>query len=544
LIQALLLAAAPCAALAAQEPALRRVEARITAVSSASVYLDKGADHGLATGDRARALPPAASPVELVVRSVSRQSARCEPLAPSDALEIDVPVEVLVPESRAAASDAAQAGAHPPWTQPIEGWKQDLPLLAPAESVTPEARESRLSGQWYFGVDATRDGAGDDQEYVLARSGLDLVWDNATGRGDTVELDVEAFHRGVDVELGTDDAETRLRVDQLSWTLGDTRTDPRRLAVGRFVSRDVPEFGVLDGVEYARRLDSGDRWGFGAGFLPEWTAERSTGDDVALQAFYRHLFDPEGDLQLGGAVQKTWHDGAPDRDLALADLDWRASERWTFAATAWLDLYGSSDGPKSSGVELTELIASATGRLGDKTGVRASILELRWPALERDELPPVTAATLAGGEVRRASLDLWRDVARDWRVGARASRWDSDTDAGGSGELRAAWRDPWWEAGEISAALFLADGERIGAQGVRIGARGASALGTWWLSLEAAQRELEDFAGSGSTLDQQAVRAGIDRGLGADWSLSVSIDQRFGDSQDATSAGFFLTRRF
>ena len=39
---------------------------------------------------------------------------------------------------------------------------------------------------------------------------------------------------------------------------------------------------VLDGAEFAWRLDSGDMLGSSSGYLPDWTPEMQTGDDLSV----------------------------------------------------------------------------------------------------------------------------------------------------------------------------------------------------------------------------------------------------------------------
>lgn len=529
-----------CGVARAQEPETRRIEARVTIASGPAVYLDAGADAGVAPGDPVRAFPGAGPAVDLVVRSVSRQSARCAFVGDPVELEVGALAEVLVPEARVAAG----APEHPPWTQPLEGWDPELPLLAPAEALTPAERQRVLDGRWYTAFDATWDSAGDAQRYLLARTGLEAALDNATGRGDAMFLDAEVFHRANDDGNSSDDSLTELRIERLSWRLGDSRETRHRLELGRFLPSEMPQLGLVDGIEYVARTERGDRFGASAGLLPAWNAELETGDDFSAAAFYRHVAGDEGELSLGGALQKTWHHGDPDRDLALGDLSWRPSERWWFATSAWVDYYDSDDDPKPSGLELTELHASTTWRPDDRGGLSLALAHVRWPVTRHDELPPTTPQTIADGKVERAGLNGWRDLGRHARLYGRVDWWQDQSDDGLGGEARASWRDLAWDSGEIGAGLFAMDGEHSSVAGVRLTASRWGPRGTWTLWYELARNEQEDFGGDVDALVQQVARGTWDTAIGERWSLSLGANLHFGDEQDATSLGFWLQRRF
>lgn len=537
---AYLLLALACPGAHAQDLGMRRVEARVTIASSASVYLDAGTDAGIEPGDRARAFPSAGSPVDLIVRAVSRQSARCEFAGPPAQVEVGALVEVAVPDSRA----IPVAPQHPPWTYPAEQWKADMPLLAPAESLSAAERERVLSGRWYTGFDGTWESTRDQQTYMLARTGLDATLDNATGRGDTLRVDAELFYRSNDDGNASEDSLSALRVDRLSWILGDSRETQNRFEVGRFLHSEMPQLGLVDGAEYVRRTGSGDRFGLSAGLFPDWDAELETGDDWQTSVFYRHVGDDDGELSLGGALQKTWHKGEADRDLALGDLSWRPSERWWVAASAWVDYYDSGDAPKSSGFELTELHASTTWRPNDASGLGLALSHVRWPVLLHDELPPTTADTLADGRVERVGFNGWTDVSRHARLYGRFDWWEDQDGDGLGGEARASWRDVLWENGEVGAGLFAQDGEATSVTGLRLSASRWTARGTWTLWYELAQNEPTDFGGNVDALMQQVVRGTWDMSLGEHWSLSLGASMYYGDEQDATSLGFWLQRQF
>jgi len=571
----------------AQQPALRIVEARVSSVSGEGVYLDQGRDAHIEPGDRAHVYPSSGPRVSAVIESVSRSGSRARLIDPGgggsgglppEGIAIGDRAEVLVPEARFAAEPAEadpQEGAptgpapvpvrppevggagpepppsgperpvveHPPWTAPPESWDLETPLLAPPESSTPAERESRIEGRAYVGFDQTvdREGGGGDRTYSLARAGVDARQTNPFGQGGELELDLELFHRLSDTSTG-EETDTTLRVDQLSYALGGDREDPRRIEVGRFLQDAFPEFGLVDGVEYQQRTDSGDRFGVSLGLMPVYDETFDSGDDFQGALFYRH--DDPGALgaDWGLGYQKTWHKGSADRDLLVADGGWRPNDRSWYWGTAFLDYYASGD--QKSGVELTELRAGGRWKLSDASGLNADVARILWPDIDRWEYTPITAAQLEDNEVTRANLGGWHQLTGDLRLSARVTWWQDQDDSGNGGELRADWDELFLGDGRLSLTLFRNDAALSRLYGARVGASKTLAGGHLYLGWEAAEHEQEDFSGSQEKLLQHALRGTYDRSLGGDWDLSLSVDERFGDQQDSLSLGFFLQRRF
>jgi hypothetical protein len=521
-------------ALRAQTPGVKRVEARVTAVAGLVVHIDQGGDALIEPGDRARATAPGGVSVELVVRAASRQSARCEIVGAAAELDVGTLVEVFVPEDRVA-KDAPL-----PWKYAEEGWSTDLPLLAPVQGVLPSERASQLSGRYFLGVDWTRDDASVEQEYLFARTGLDLRLENATGRGDEMRFGGQLFHRLASVDGQDEEDSTRGRIDRFSWRFEDSRERSQRFEVGRFLSSELPQLGVIDGVEFVQRTESGHRWGASVGLFPEWDATLSTGDDLQAAVFYRWFGGAENQFTAAGGVQKTWHEGEADRDVFVGDMSWRASERWRFSGAATVDWYTGGDDPKSSGAELTELHLAAMWTPKAGRGATLTYSHIAWPLLLRDELPPLTLETLSKGQLDRVSIGAWQDLTSRVRLNGRIDQWDSQEGSGGGGEVRVSWRDLIVESSEISAGAFTSEGQFVEVLGARVGWRKWGPYGSWFTTFEVAEQEL----GASEAFDVQAWRVGWDGMLGKYWDLSLQADLRTGDEQDALTLGFFLQRRF
>ena len=259
---------------AAQEVQTQRLDVRVTAVSGASIHIDHGSDEHLEPGDVVRLMPIGSPEATAVVRSVTRNSARCQLPSESLGIEIGVRGEVLIPVGRGAGE---QEREHPAWSYPPEEWDEEMPLLAPPRALMASERDTRLSGRWYAQLDSTWDSL-DDRRYLLGRSGIDLLIENPFGRGGGLHFDAELYSRASHFDNRTDEDETELRLDRLSYYWGGVRESPRRFEVGRFLQREFPEFGVLDGLEFTQRLASGDRVGGSLGSCPNrsrrWTRGR------------------------------------------------------------------------------------------------------------------------------------------------------------------------------------------------------------------------------------------------------------------------------
>jgi hypothetical protein len=522
-------------ALGAQQQApLRRVEARVSALSGNSVHLDQGSDAGIEPGDRVRATPTGGAPVELIVRAATRQSARCEFVGGPALLDVGALVEVFVPEDRTSGGGAL------PWRYAEEGWNTNLPLLAPVQGVMPSERERTWTGRLFQSADWTTDRAGAEQDYLFARTGLGLRVDNVGGRGDQFGFDGELFHRFASIDGQDEESTVRGRIDRLSWRFDDSRERSQRLELGRFLSSEMPQLGVIDGVEFVQRTESGARYGASVGLLPAWNSTLSTGDDVQAALFYRTFAGAEQQFTAGAAVQKTWHEGKADRDLVVGDFSWRASESWRFSGATSIDIYGGDEAPKSSGAELTELHLAAFWSPKASHAATLTYSHIAWPLLLRDELPPITAATLADGVVDRVALSAWRDLTKRVRLWGRLDQWRDEDQSGGGGEVRVSWRDLVVDSSEVSAALFTGAGQVVDVNGARVGWRQWGGWGAWFATFELAKQDL----GAGGEVDANVLRGGWDGSLGRDWMLSLHADLRTGDEQDALTLGFLLQRRF
>ncbi len=542
------------------DPAIEIIAAEVTAISGGSVYLDKGRDDGVREDDRVLFYPSGASPFEAVVRKVSKSSCRID--LPSTARKLSVAdrAEVLVPAARLeqleatraadAAADAEAEAArvipdHPEWTAKPKEWDGQTPLLATAWNQPPEDKPSRLRGRIFFQGQKIWDDEFGNNEFTTGRLGTEVYLENPFEHGGEIHVDGEFTLRRTQLEFGTDSSTTRGRLDRLSYSWGGRRQEEQFFEAGRFLQNEFPELGVLDGVEYVQRTQSGSRFGASLGYMPEQFPHMTTGEDLQVAAFYRSQTDDPRDLSVGVAYQSTWHKGSRDRNLFLTTLDWNPTERLSLYGSAWVDYYDSSDKIKSSGFELTEFRLNGLYRVDKDTGFGAHASHTRWPELLRNQLQSATAAQILDNETSRFGVSAWHRPNEHVRIDTRVNQWEDEDDSGGSGDVRLALRNLLYERGEVSIGYFTTMGSFTDGTGIRLSANRSFLGGAFFtMSWEDAQYD-RDTQGSGSeTLDQQTLRASVDMILSAMNNLSVYVEQRSGDGQDSQNVGMFFQQRF
>lgn len=557
-----------------------RVEVRVTSVTGASYYLDKGRAAGIDVGDRVTFFPSGGTTVEGTIRSASKNSTRVELDAASTALAVGDRGEAEVPEERfvkpapppvanpsSPTSDtnsskpavtpqdptplpptnsaSTPAPVHPPWTHPPENWNDTTPLLAPAFGIPPEERATRYHGRFYAQGSGTWDNQGDTRRYTLFSTGVDATIDNPFNDGGSFRIDTQVFSRTADADA-TDfhDSQSTVRVNRLVYEVGGTVDRPTRWLFGRFLQREFPEFGVLDGVEWDQRLSGGSVVGASAGAMPEPTADMKSFDDLQGALFYRHAFDDKRRNTIGIGYQNTWHKGTQDRSLFVGDADLRPADSISIHSTAWVDHYDSSDTIKDAGFELTEFQVSTSWRATATSGLALSVSHRRIPELLRSEFQSTSSDLVKNGKLDRIALNGWANATDKIRIDGRVDHWRDQDDDGSTGEIGAAVRNVFADENEFRAAVFYADGSFSSGPGFRI--QYSQGFGRVYgnLGYEFSDYEQKDFTGAQKKLGQHTVFGSLDLPLFTSWDLSLLGEDHFGDEQDSYTLGFLLQTRF
>ncbi len=256
--------------------AIERRQARVTATSGGSVYLNIGRDAGLRPGDEVTFFPPNDGIVNGTVQSLSATSARCTILSGQNNVDIGTRAEVLLPtdrlslEQERAEPRPRSLPEHPPWTATPENWDENQPLLAaPAYARPASERDLQLHGRMFASYMHTLNQLDFQNQYSLGRVGTSMWMENPFRRGGGLHIDGELNRRGAFLDDQPDDLYGPGRLDRISYYWGGSETQPLRFEMGRFLSSEFPEFGVLDGTELVYRTASGNRIGASVGLLPQ-----------------------------------------------------------------------------------------------------------------------------------------------------------------------------------------------------------------------------------------------------------------------------------
>ncbi|MFN0008660.1 MAG: hypothetical protein ACKVXR_12215 [Planctomycetota bacterium] len=538
---------------------LVRIEAKVVSTSGTSVYLDRGREAGVRIDDAVLLHPPGGPTVDATVRDVSKSTSRAELAPGSSSVPAGSRAEILVPKDRIATPaipPAAEAPVpspapsppppHPGWTHPPEAWNEETPLLAPAYAAArdPEDLPAHFDGRVFWQANSTWNQENQDARYLLGSMGADLRLENPFGKSGAFEFRGDFLTTNASFSGASDDTETDVAIRRLSYSQGGTKDDPARWELGRFLQREFPELGVLDGFDWSRRTEGGSRFGASVGAMPEPFPSMDTGEDLQASLYYRWAPDRSEKLLLGGAYQNTWHDGDQDRNLFLGTLEWNPRKSFTLRSTAWVDYYGSEDTIKSSAFELTELHVLAGWRFERKGGITATASHRRIPEILRLEFSGYTPQQIEDDELDRIGLGGWTALGEKTRLRAQTDAWRDQDDEGMRGEVGISRRDLLWSRGEIGFALYTAEGSYSSGEGLRLTATKSFDRTFLSLGYEFAEYDQKGFVGTQATLAHQALYGNVDLELGKGWSLSLLGNRQFGDELDAYTLGFLLQLSF
>jgi hypothetical protein len=539
---------------AQQEQRLEPVELRVTVLQPGCATVDRGADDGLAEGDRVLFYPRAGGVQEGTVLRVGPRSAEVELADPAFAPPPGTRGQALVPSSRLAppvppeSGPPAQAGEpkavaeHAPWPERDDGYQEGEPLLARVRPLRPDQRPARTSGRVYT-VDDFVASSEDDRESGLYRLGAETLYENTFGHGERIHLAGELSYRHTDVPDDDDERDTTLRVDRLSYEWGGTRFEDTAWEVGRFLQNGMPELGVLDGVEWGQRRADGDRYGFSAGFLPEPDFEYQSWADLQFAGYYRWVYDESERFSAAAAYQKSFHHDDADRDLLLGQLSYLPLVGWTFLGTAWVDLYTDSDTAKGPGLGLTQVYARAGHRWARGSTLDLVYTHLAFPDVERNEFRFLPDDELRANHSERLALDLRTPLTERSRLRSQVAAWIDEDEEGGDALLALAFEDALIERGLLDLAVYGTGGDYSSTLGARASLGRRTEHGTWRLDYDFASHHLYGFGDDNDDLPQHRLRGARDF-HGERWSFSGYAEVGLWDDENSVAVGFFLERRF
>lgn len=543
-------------AAAQEEGAFERVPLRVVSSGpdGGAVVVDRGQADGMQAGDLVLLQPRDGGDYWATVARTEERTAVIEMHNKNYFPAPGVRGVLLIPRTRLAGLEeepatAAGSGAegaaepHPPWRNKDDVWSPGEPLLARVKPLRPEERSLMVTGRVYAGLDfdwAPDSGSGDS----LSRTGADVTAENPFGLGGRLRFSGEFNYRTEDDPDEGDDSDFDFRLNRLSYAFGGDRFSDMRWEIGRFLQNGVAEFGYLDGLEWGHRTRGGDRFGASVGFMPEPDADFETGDDFQVAVHYQWVSDEAERLALGAGFQKTFHDGAADRDLLVARLRYVPLDGWDVFGTAWVDFYGSGDHAKDSAVELTQAILSATRTWDDGDQIDFTYRHIAFPDIEREEFTPVTEEELADNRLDRLAVGGRTWAARDRRLHGEAGVWNDEDGTGGDLEAGLEFRDVVLDYGRADVTAFGTRGDFEALVGARVSFGRAAPAGSWDVSYEITGRREDGFSNDRDDIVQHRVRLDVNLYDVYGCTLSFYGQMNLWDDETAVSSGFYLQRSF
>lgn len=526
------------------------VNVTVTGGSDRSVYLDHGRDQGLTVGTIVQLFPPGSAPVDAEIRAVSQTSARAElqpgvPLPPVGTHgEATVESETVAQGSQDPQSPKPAAPAHPPWSRQEGARETDQPLLVPTYSQRPEDRPAKLDGRLFGYAQWSRDRGGDRQnDYLLARLGIRADATNYLGYAERTRFAGEIDDRRVMLADRPDEDNLTGRIDLLSVAFGTEEWAATGVEVGRFYSNGLPEIGLVDGVEVIERFQGGVRIGGGVGSYPRPFPARDSGDDLGVHLFVDYVADERRSFAAAVGLQKTWHKGAPDRDLLLLRVDSRPIDRMWLLASAKIDYYTNGDTIKGSGPELTEFLGQARYD-GSQAGAGIVFSRFAWPELKRAEYQFLPDELVRDGHVDRLSLNGSLRPSKPLSLRARLDFWRDQANSGTAYGLDVDWRGMPRATSVLSASLYATDGGYSAGPGVRLLYRDRIGSVDWRAGYRWHRYDINTLVSGSETYTRQSAELGLSTPISWSGDLDVSLERWFGDGEDTIAFGLYMQWRF
>jgi len=512
-------------------------------VSSAPILVDRGTRDGVAIGDAIMLRARDGTEYRGAVVEVEERSAVVELVDPDFVPEPGTRGEVTIrsaepepdPEPEPEEDPETTVPEHEPWENEDKEFKPDMSLLAKVRPVRPENRGLHVTGRIYTIADINGDSANS-----FARVGTDLLWENPFSRGGALQFDGEIAYL---TDLA-DSAELDVLIRRFSYAWGGTRFADSRWEIGRFLQHGMPEFGVLDGVEWTRRVRGASRWGLSLGFMPEPVDSFATFQDWQFSAFYEWVSDVREQLMIGAGFQKTFHDGKSDRDLLIGKWRYLPGEGWDFHGTVWVDIYSGSDDLKGAGIEITQARVVLGRRFAGGSGYDIVFRRLRFAETLRNEIPvPPGDNEIAASRYDRLGFSGWWWMTGRSRVHGHVSGYDDEDGSGGAADLGLDLRNIFGRHSRFDLTGFVTTGRFENQVGGRISYGRSGRQGRWDVMYEIANHHL-DFPNDRDDLIQHRLRAGGSIDLDAGWDVSLHVQAIFYDEELDWSVGFSFQKRF
>jgi len=530
---------------AAQGELFEQVPLRVASLRpDGSVVVDRGRRDLVQPGDRVVFTPRNGQVVQGTVTEVDDRTALVELVDRNAAPPIGTKGHFLLPKARRDKRPAdvplpPTPEQAPPVQPGEEEWQPGMPLLGSTRPPRAEERASRIDGRFYGAANLVR--TQDTWSHSLARAGVDMDASNLRGDGGTLH-----FHS--EFVLATETTEQTggdLNVYELSYELGGTRFAPVHWQFGRFLPRDMPEFGLLDGVTAGVRREGGDRLGASFGWLPVLDEDMESFADLQVAAWYVWNADVAERVSVALGYQKSWHRYEADRDLVIVRTRYLPLDGWNLSSSVWIDLYDGDDALKDDSFGVTRANLWASRRWQGAGGLDLAYDHEEYPETLRRELPQtILPATLVDAHQDRVSVHAYWYSSAGTRWFTRGTGWIDEEREGGSAELGAQFDDATGKGTRSGLAGFVVQGVNSSQLGARLDHGGPFASGRLDLLYEVGIVHQENFPDNRDDLVQHRLAVLFSGDLGGGWDGLLHVDATLWDDELSFGLGCYLQRHF
>jgi hypothetical protein len=309
------------------------------------------------------------------------------------------------------------------------------------------------------------------------------------------------------------------------------------LRFGRFLPRELPGIGYLDGVQSEIRSSGPWRIGAVAGFKPDRVDLGASAEEPTVAGYATVEAGQRNKNYYSGTVGllSSLFDGQANRLALLVDQRARLGTRLNLYSTAEID-FGVADTSTSSSVQLTRLNLIASSKISRSFTLRAGLDHWQRPdTLDQRDLLSIQDDRLFDNGYWRYWVGAQHKLPWSLRLSEQVSFIDSD-----AGNNASRWRVGLtrtgvlaWNSASLTATLYNLQARGADGYGSRISAylpwwQGKlvvrPAVGLRWLDTVAQADDL--------TLTYYSVH--VDSRVSATWTLFGGLTTSSGDGADAT----------
>jgi hypothetical protein len=415
-----------------------------------------------------------------------------------------------------------------------------VPLLQPIQRTSAFPKSKNISHGRIGLYHSFQTSDEDRSEYSLTRVNTSGTIERIQGSAWGLEWSGNALWRAGDAYQNHADYQV-LQPRFYTMALQRPREHEGFLRLGRFLPRELPGIGYLDGIQSEHHQGGAWRYGVLAGLKPDRINLETSGDEPTVAGYTTYAAGKRGQSYYSGTVGmlSSFYESKADRLAMLVDQHVDMGPHLNVYSTAELD-FGIADTNTNSSVQLTRLDVVASSRINRAFTLRGGVDHWQRPdnQVQRDALMVVDDHLFdngywrywIGGQHRlpgklRLSEELsWiqSETAEDamrWRIRlSRTGLWD-------------------WKSAGLTATLYNLEAQGADGYGSRFSAYLPlwqtrlvlrPAVGLRWLDTEAQSDELS-LSYFSLNLDSTLSRA---------WAVFGGITVNSGDGANSTLINF------